>query len=86
MLERMRAALESGDALGLANAAHRLKGTVAYLGAAPALAAMQCVEDIGRSGDLSAAPAAVEKLAMELGRLTEALEGQRNEADSMEKP
>ena len=45
---------------------HRLKGTVAYLGAAPALEATRRVEDIGRSGDLSAAPAALEKLAMEL--------------------
>jgi signal transduction histidine kinase/DNA-binding NarL/FixJ family response regulator/HPt (histidine-containing phosphotransfer) domain-containing protein len=77
LLEQMRAALASGNAAELANTAHRLKGTVAYLGALPALEATQCVEAIGRSGDLSAAPAALEKLAMELDRLKEALRDHR---------
>ena len=81
LLEQMRAALGNGDGTELANTAHRLKGTVAYLGAAPALEATRCVEDIGRSGDLSAAPAAIEKLAMELGRLKDALDGHRPKMD-----
>ena len=77
LLEQMRAALGNGDGIELANTAHRLKGTVAYLGAAPALEATQCVEAIGRSGDLSAAPAALEKLAIELDRLKDAIDEHR---------
>jgi hypothetical protein len=37
------------------------------------LAATRSVEDLGRSGDLSAASAALERLALELDRLKEAL-------------
>ncbi len=73
LVEQMRAALSDGAGIELANAAHRLKGTVAYLGAAPALAATRCVEEVGRSDNLSVAPAAIEKLAMELDRLKDAL-------------
>ena len=77
LLEQMRAALDRGNATELANAAHRLKGTIAYLGASPAWAAIGHTEEIGRSGDLSAAPAAIEKLAIELRRLKDALDGHR---------
>jgi PAS domain S-box-containing protein len=77
LLEQMRAAFSAGAATEFADAAHRLKGTVAYLGAAPALAATRCAEDIGRSGDLSTAPAALETLAMELGLLKDAIDGHR---------
>jgi CheY-like chemotaxis protein/HPt (histidine-containing phosphotransfer) domain-containing protein len=77
LVEQMRAALSNGDRTELADTAHRLKGTVAYLGAPPALEATRRVEDIGRSGDLSAAPDALEKLAMELDRLKDALDGHR---------
>jgi HPt (histidine-containing phosphotransfer) domain-containing protein len=73
LLGRMRAAIGESDDAELANAAHRLKGTVTYLGAAPALAATRRVEEIGRSGDLSAAPAAVDALAEELDQLKNAL-------------
>ena len=73
LLKEMHAAIVSGDGTVLANAAHRLKGTVAYLAAEPALAATRSVEDLGRSGDLSAASAALERLALELDRLKEAL-------------
>ena len=81
LVEQMRAALGNGTGTELANTAHRLKGTVAYLGAAPALAAIRCVEDIGRSGDLSAAPAVIDKLAMELDRLKSALDGHRRKVN-----
>ena len=73
LLDQMRTAHESGAAAELAAAAHRLKGTVAYLGAPPSLEATRCVEAMGRSGDLTAAAAAIDKLAMELGRLKAAL-------------
>jgi PAS domain S-box-containing protein len=79
LLQQMRAAFSTGAATELADAAHRLKGTVAYLGAAPALAATRCAEDIGRSGDLSTASAALETLAMELDRLKEAIDGHRQQ-------
>ena len=77
LVEQMRTALSNGDGTELAKTAHRLKGTVAYLGAATALEAIGFMEHIGRSGDLSAAPAAIEKLAMELDRLKDALDGHR---------
>jgi HPt (histidine-containing phosphotransfer) domain-containing protein len=80
LLGQMRGALGDGAAAELAAAAHRLKGTVAYLGAAPALEATQCVETVGRSGDWSAAPAALERLARELDRLKEALGEHRQKA------
>ena len=73
LLERMHVALGNGAAGELANTAHRLKGTVSYLGAAPALAATRHVEEIGHSGDLTAAPAAIDNLAAELDRLKDAL-------------
>ena len=73
LLEQMRAAHDSGDARELANTAHRLKGTVAYLGSMPAMEATKCVEAIIRSGDLTAAPAAIDRLATELNRLKDAL-------------
>ena len=49
-MEKMRVARSTGNATGLANAAHRLKGTVVYLGAHSAADATQRVEQIGRSG------------------------------------
>ncbi|MGO8744941.1 MAG: response regulator [Thermoguttaceae bacterium] len=73
LVEQMRAAIREGDAAELAKTAHRLKGTVSYLGAAPALEATQHAESIGRSGDLSAASAVLEKLAIELDRLKAAI-------------
>ena len=78
LLEKMSVSLDSGDAVELANAAHRLKGTVAYLAPRPHWPR----RSVSRT---SAAPATwrprrppSEKLAIELGRLTEALAGQRS--------
>jgi HPt (histidine-containing phosphotransfer) domain-containing protein len=73
LLEQMRTARGAGNAKKLADAAHRLQGTVLYLAAAPAEEAARCVETLGRAGDLSAASAAVERLAGELARLKAAL-------------
>ncbi len=77
LINQMRIALAHNDADELGRTAHRLKGTVVYLGAAPALEAAACVERIGLSGDLSEAPAAIERLGIELERLKSALESQR---------
>jgi protein-histidine pros-kinase len=73
LLERMRAALAGGDAAELADVAHRLKGTVGYLGAATAFEAVRRVEQIGRTGALADAPEAIDQLEEQLNRLEEAL-------------
>jgi HPt (histidine-containing phosphotransfer) domain-containing protein len=62
LLEQMRTALPKGDATEMGNTAHRLKGTVAYLGAPPALDATGRVEQVGRSGDLTDAVEAIDQL------------------------
>lgn len=73
LLARMRAALDKGDSADLAAAAHRLKGTTIYLGAALAQNAAQHVEQIGISGDLSEAAEAIAGLEHEVRRLEECL-------------
>jgi PAS domain S-box-containing protein len=77
IVAQMRAALAAGAADDFANAAHRLKGTILYLGAAAALAATTRAEALGRAGDLTAAPSAIEILERELERLKEALHNHR---------
>jgi HPt (histidine-containing phosphotransfer) domain-containing protein len=72
-LREIRAAASLGDARRLQRAAHSLKGAVGYLCAGPTSAAAQDLEQIGESGDLSGAPAAVDHLAKELERLSAAL-------------
>ena len=79
LLERIRQASQRGDTAELAAAAHRLKGTLVYLGAAPALDAVRRVERAGDRGpgstisdrgaeacDSSDRPAAIEDLADQL--------------------
>jgi len=73
LIEKMRTALNTGNATGLGNAAHRLKGTVLYLGARSATDATQRVERIGQSGDLTAAAEAIDELLTQIERLKEAL-------------
>jgi signal transduction histidine kinase/HPt (histidine-containing phosphotransfer) domain-containing protein len=73
LLARMRTALGDGDAAEMANAAHRLKGTLGYLGAAPAMDATQRVEQIGKSRDLTAAAEAIQRLDGQLAILKRAI-------------
>lgn len=61
----------------IARAAHRLKGTLMYLGAEPALQAAQRVEQLGRAGDLTEAAPAIEALTRELTRLAAELQSRR---------
>jgi len=77
LIEKMRTALSTGNAMGLGNTAHRLKGTVLYLGAQLATDAAQRVEQIGQSGDLTTAAEAIEELVIQIGRLKEALASHR---------
>jgi PAS domain S-box-containing protein len=71
-------ALENQDAETLGRVAHRLKNTLVYLGAAPATAAAEQLEVLGRSGKLNQASAAYERLRNELERLRAALVSYRN--------
>jgi CheY-like chemotaxis protein/HPt (histidine-containing phosphotransfer) domain-containing protein len=74
LLEQMRTALHRRDAQEIGGTAHRLKGTVVYLGAGPAADATRRVEELGHAGDLAGAAAAIDELARQLGLLKQALE------------
>ena len=73
LLERMRTASANGGEAELANAAHRLKGTVGYLGAAPAMEAVRRVEQMGRRGELTGAAEAIRQLEEQLAILKQAI-------------
>jgi PAS domain S-box-containing protein len=73
LLEQMRAALKSGDAEELGRTAHRLKGTVVFLGAPPAADATMRVEQMGLSGELGNAAKAIDQLQIQIQLLKDAL-------------
>ena len=73
MLDHMRAALQHADGAKVAWAAHRLRGTVLYLGAAPVLKAAERVEQAGTAGDLTAAAEAIETLEVQIKLLKRVL-------------
>ena len=70
LLDELRRALAAGDAPAVGRTAHSIKGMVSNFCAVQAHAAAQRVEQIGKSGDLAAAPAAVQTLHEELDSLT----------------
>ena len=73
LMEEIRSAAASADASAVSRSAHTLKGMTSNFCAAEALDAARLVESIGRSGDLTTAPAAVVALEVQLDRLIEAL-------------
>jgi PAS domain S-box-containing protein len=73
LLVQMRTALESQDAEELGRAAHRLKGTVVFLGAPPAADATKHVEQMGLSGELGNAAEAIDHLQTQIQLLKEAV-------------
>ena len=79
LLEQMRTALANGNATDSANAAHRLKGTVAYLGAPPAMDATRRVEQMGKCHELVEAAEAICELERQLATLKAALASHRRE-------
>ena len=79
LLKEMRGALADGDAAKISGAAHRLQGTVLFLGAAPALEAAKCVERMGTSGDLGAAAEAIDRLQQQVRLLKAQLMPHRKE-------
>ncbi len=73
LLETMRAALLSGNAMEMRNAAHRLKGTACYLGAPDTMDATQRVEQAGAAGDLSGAAELIQQLEQQIESLKKTL-------------
>ncbi len=73
VLEQIRGALARGEAEEVARAAHALRGTLVYLGAHPCMDAVECVEEMGREGNLDSAPDAIERLAIQIELLKQAL-------------
>ncbi len=70
LAEQMRVGLRDNDAESLIRAAHSLKGLVANFDAHPALAAASRVEEIGHSGNLDAAAAALTDLEFRIDELS----------------
>ena len=68
-LNGMRAALQRGDALALAKAAHRLKGSMGAVGAMRTQRACSAVEQAGKSGDAANLPCLLGNLATEVDRV-----------------
>ena len=70
---RIRVAVAKGDPRGLRDAAHALKGSVSNFAAPAATAAASRLQEIGDSGDLAAAKAALAVLERELDAVDGAL-------------
>ena len=70
LMEEVRRAAAAGDARALNRSAHALKGMISNFCSPDAHECALEVERLGRSGDLSAAPAAVERLHARLEALT----------------
>jgi two-component system, sensor histidine kinase and response regulator len=68
-MAQIRQALAAGDASALGRAAHALKGLVSNFCSGTTQASALAVEQMGKSGDLTAAPAAVETLGRQLEAL-----------------
>jgi len=73
-LARVHEAVSQGNALAIAMTAHALKGALGVLAADDALRAAQAVETLARAGDLQGVQEATASLAVEIQRLTSALE------------
>ncbi len=73
LMAEMRAALGRGDALQASRLAHRLKGSVAYLGAQPATEAARRVEELGYAGQTAGLEEAIRELGLRVDRLKAAL-------------
>jgi PAS domain S-box-containing protein len=74
LVEKVQRAAESGDAAGLKESAHALKGMSLNLSAAPVAEAALRLERMGRSGDLSRAGEVLKTLEHALDRLWDELD------------
>jgi HPt (histidine-containing phosphotransfer) domain-containing protein len=68
-IERLRGAWQTGDAVTVQRAAHSLKGSAGNIGAHQLLAVCSRLDELGRSGDLSALAPLVVSLEAEYGRV-----------------
>lgn len=82
LMGQMHAALHNGNTKDVAAAAHRLRGTILYLGAAPAMEAAQRVETAGTSGDPASTAEAIRQLDAQLQILAQALDPYRCKSQS----
>jgi HPt (histidine-containing phosphotransfer) domain-containing protein len=73
LLSQMRRALSNGDISETGRAAHRLRGTVVFLGAQPAADAALEVEQASKSGDLAAVAKAIVSLEHQVELLRKVL-------------
>jgi protein-histidine pros-kinase len=73
LMDEIQRAAGAGDGAALGRAAHTLKGMISNFCAPTAQASAFEVEKIGKSGDLSSAPAAVRALATNVEALIAAL-------------
>lgn len=73
-LQRLREAVNAGDASSVEQYAHSLKGSVSIFGAQEAVEAAFSLEKQGRSGDLTAAPDGLKRLEQALASLRPELE------------
>ena len=69
LLREIRRAMESDDAPAVGRGAHALKGMISNFCSPAAYASALAVEQIGRSGDLSPAPPALDALERDLNAL-----------------
>ncbi len=70
LMDEVRRAVAAGDAPALGRSAHALKGMISNFCAPDTQQSAFELEHMGRSGDLAAAPAAVERLQGRLQALT----------------
>jgi HPt (histidine-containing phosphotransfer) domain-containing protein len=75
-LAALREAVEGDDARSVERVAHTLKGSSASMGAARMAEICSELQEAGASGDLSRAPALLERLEEEFGRARPALESE----------
>ncbi|NUQ65124.1 MAG: response regulator [Pirellulales bacterium] len=80
LMEQIRASIELGNAEEAHRAAHRLKGTVVYLGAARAGEATRRVEQLARAGNLDSLSDGLHDLKRQLAPLKDALTPHRPQA------
>jgi HPt (histidine-containing phosphotransfer) domain-containing protein len=73
LIEELKVAIEQGDASGVNEAAHALKGSLAYWCQGEAFEIARRLEAKGRTGDLDGAREDGERLAVEYGRLEKEL-------------
>jgi len=79
LLAEIRSAVGRQDVEAVEDASHRLKNTVLYLAAPAAQDASEHIQRLARRGQLADAPAAVERISVEIQKLKAAVQAHRSE-------